>query len=132
MIDSGIAMCYEQLVIDNEIIHMVRRVLKGMAVNQETLATEVIKAVGPVGNFLSEKHTRAHMRRELSTSSLFDRRMYDVWQRSGEKDLYQRAREKALSLYENSKPADLVDPEIAARFRSIIEAAEKEYSETGI
>jgi trimethylamine--corrinoid protein Co-methyltransferase len=123
MIDSGIAMSYEQLVFDNEIIRMVRRILQGMVVNEETLATEVIKAVGPVGNFLAQKHTRTHMRRELSTSSLFDRRMFDVWQRDGEKDLYQRAREKALAIYENAKPVE-TPPEIAAKLRSIVEAAE--------
>lgn len=123
MIDSGIAMCYEQMVFDNEIIRMVRRVLQGMAVNEETLATEVIKAVGPVGNFLGQKHTRAHMKRELSTSSLFDRRMFDVWQRDGEKDLHQRAREKALAIYENSKPVGTA-PEVRAKLRSIVEAAE--------
>jgi trimethylamine--corrinoid protein Co-methyltransferase len=123
MIDSGIAMCYEQLIFDNEIIRMVRRTLQGMVVNEDTLAKEVIKAVGPVGNFLGEKHTRTYMRRELSTSSLFDRRMYDVWQRDGEKDLYQRAREKALGIYENQK-TEPVAPEIAAKLRSIVEAAE--------
>lgn len=123
MIDSGIAMSYEELVLDNEIVRMVRRILKGMAVNQDTLATEVIKAVGPVGNFLGQKHTRTYMRQELSTSSLFERRMYDVWQRDGEKDVYQRAREKALSIFENQK-TDPVAPEIAAKLRSIVEAAE--------
>lgn len=125
MIDSGIAMCYEQLVIDSEIVHMVRRILKGMAVNEETLAKEVIKAVGPVGNFLGQKHTRVHMRQELSTSSLFERRMNDVWARDGSKDAYQRAREKALTIYENQKD-DPVSPEIAAKLRNLVEAAEEE------
>jgi trimethylamine--corrinoid protein Co-methyltransferase len=123
MIDSGIAMSYEELVLDNEIVRMVRRILKGMAVNKDTLATEVIKAVGPVGNFLGQKHTRTYMRQELSTSSLFDRRMYDVWQRDGEKDLSRRAREKALTLFENQKVLP-VAPETAAKLRSIVEAAE--------
>ena len=123
MIDSGIAMCYEELIIDSEIVHMVRRVLKGMAVNEDTLAKEVIKAVGPVGNFLGQKHTRTYMRQELSTSSLFERRMNDVWVRDGSKDVYQRAREKAVDLFENYK-TDPVPPEIAAKLRSIVEAAE--------
>jgi trimethylamine--corrinoid protein Co-methyltransferase len=130
MIDSGIAMCYEELVIDSEIVRMVRRILKGMAVNEETLAKEVIKAVGPVGNFLGQKHTRTYMRQELSTSSLFERRMKDAWIRDGAKDTYQRAREKALHIYENQK-TDPVDPEIAAKLRSIIEEAEAEEAEAG-
>jgi len=89
------------------------KTLQGMVVNEETLATEVIKAVGPVGNFLGQKHTRTYMKRELSTSSLFDRRMYDVWQRDGEKDLYRRAREKAPSIFKNQKadPVALKSPQ---------------------
>lgn len=129
MIDSGIAMCYEQLVIDNEIVRMVRRILKGMAVNEETLAKEVIKAVGPVGNFLGQKHTRTHMRQELSTSSLFDRRMKDAWVRDGSKDAGQRALERARSIFENQK-TDPVAPEIAAKLRSIVEAAEEAEAES--
>lgn len=129
MIDSGIAMCYEQLVLDNEIVHMVRRILKGMAVNEETLAKEVIKAVGPVGNFLGQKHTRTHMRQELSTSSLFDRRMKDAWVRDGAKDASLRAREKARSIFENQK-TDPVAPEIAEKLRSLVKAAEEEEAES--
>lgn len=123
MIDSGIAMCYEQLVIDSEIVRMVRRILKGMAVNEDTLAVEVTKAVGPVGNFLGQKHTRLHMREELSRTSLFERRMNDAWVRAGSTDTYQRAREKALDIFNNQK-TDPVAPEIAAKLRSIVEAAE--------
>ena len=123
MIDSGIAMCYEELIFDNEIVHMVRRILKGMAVNADTLAVEVTKAVGPVGNFLGQKHTRMHMRDELSRSALFERRMNDAWVRAGATDVRERAREKALALFENQK-TDPVAPEIAAKLRSIVEAAE--------
>lgn len=123
MIDSGIAMCYEQLVIDSEIVHMVRRILKGMAVNKDTLAVEVTKAVGPVGNFLGQKHTRQYMREELSRTALFERRMNDAWVRSGSTGAYDRARKKALDLYHNYK-TEPVAPEIAAKLRSIVEAAE--------
>ena len=125
MIDSGVAMSYEELVIDNEIVRMVRRILRGMAVNKDTLATEVIKAVGPAASYLGQKHTRTYMKQEISTSSLFDRRMHDVWQKNGGKDTHQRAREKALSIYEN-RTAEPVPPEIAAKLRSIVENAEKE------
>jgi Trimethylamine:corrinoid methyltransferase len=123
MIDSGIAMSYEQLVIDSEIVRMVRRILRGMAVNEETLALEVTKAVGPVGNFLGQKHTRQHMRDELTRTSLFERRMNDAWVRSGAMGTYERAREKALDIFNNQK-TDPVAPEIAAKLRSIVEAAE--------
>lgn len=131
MIDSGIAMSYEELVLDSEIVHMVRRILKGMAVNEDTLAKEVIKTVGPVGNFLGQKHTRTYMRQELSTSSLFDRRSNDVWQRDGSKDASQRAREKAQYIFENQK-TDPVAPEIAVKLRSIVEEAEAEEAEAAV
>lgn len=125
MIDSGIAMSYEELVLDNEIVRMVRRILQGMAVNEDTLATEVIRAVGPAASYLGQKHTRKHMRREISTTSLFERRMFDHWQRDGEKDAYRRARERAIAIFDK-QTAIPVPPEIAAKLRGIIEDAERE------
>ena len=56
MLEMGMTMSYEQLLIDQEIVKMIRRVLQGIAVNKETIALDVIKKVGPAGNY-SERHT---------------------------------------------------------------------------
>ena len=62
MLEMGMTMSYEQLLIDQEIVKMIRRVLQGIAVNKETIALDVIKKVGPAGNYLSERHIEIYVR----------------------------------------------------------------------
>jgi len=52
----------EQIILDSDIYHRARYQLMNMDVNPETLAVDVIRAVGPGGHFLAQKHTRKHMR----------------------------------------------------------------------
>jgi len=62
MLDSLMTVAYEQFVIDNDINGMATRVLEGITVNDETLALDVIREVGPGGMFLTQEHTRKFAR----------------------------------------------------------------------
>lgn len=125
MLEMGMTMSYGQLLIDAEIVRMIRRIMQGIAVNQSTLALDVITAVGPGGTYLGQKHTMQYMRKESSQAKLIDRKMYDNWARSGRKDMAERANEEALRILDQHKPIPL--PEAAAKeIRSIIEEAEYE------
>jgi trimethylamine--corrinoid protein Co-methyltransferase len=112
---------FEQMLMDCEIYEIVRRTLAGIEVNDETLALETIKSVGPGGNFLSQKHTRAHMR-EIFVPNYLDRRPYNMWEtkKDGPRDW---AREKARKLVETHQP-DPLDPAIVREFERIIAAEE--------
>ena len=57
MMEMGMTMSYEQLLTDAEIVRMTRRILQGIPVNPDTMALDVIKAVGPANNYLAQKHT---------------------------------------------------------------------------
>jgi len=127
MLELGITFSLTQLVIDNEIVKMVKEVVKGIDINDESMALEVITQVGPGGNFLSAEHTLRHMR-EQSHSKLIDRRMWQPWESSGKKDFAQRAHEEALSILENHKPEPL-PPEVLSALHSIVESAEVELVE---
>ena len=128
MLEMGMAMSYEQLLIDAEIARMIRRVLQGIAINDETLAVEVIKAAGPAGTYLNQKHTMKFMRRESSQVKLIDRNMFEAWEKQGSKDIRERANGEARKILENHKPLPL--PEAAAKeIRKIIEEAEFELNE---
>jgi trimethylamine--corrinoid protein Co-methyltransferase len=123
MTELGMIMSYDQLIIDSEIVKMTRRIMDGIRFNDDTLAVEVIEAVGPAGTFLNQRHTLKHLRQETSTSTLFDRDMYENWVNNGSKDINARAHAEALQLLENHKPTPL--PEKTAKaIRSIIEDAE--------
>ena len=51
MMEMGMTMSYEQLLTDAEIVRMTRRILQGIPVNPDTMALDVIKAVGPANNY---------------------------------------------------------------------------------
>lgn len=125
MLELGITFSFTQLLIDAEIVRMIKRVMQGIAVNDETLALEVIKAVGAGGNYLNQKHTRKFMKQEQSRVNLIDRRMRDRWMEKGGKSMADRAREEALKIKQNHHPQPL-DPEVSSRLRAIVEEAEND------
>ena len=128
MLEMGMTMSYEQLLIDQEIVRMIRRIMKGITVNKDTIALDVIQKVGPAGNYLAERHTLKYMRQELSTTELINRRMRDHWENEGAKDIAQTAREKAIEILQNYKPTPLPE-DVARKIRSIVEEGEEEASE---
>ncbi len=125
MVEMGLAMSYDQLVIDAEIVRMNRRVEQGIPVDKDTLAVDLIKKVGPGGNFLSEMHTVQYMRQEGSISKLFDRQMPDNWEAAGATDLRQRAHVKAEEIIANHR-IDALPDDVNEKIDAIIEAAQAE------
>lgn len=95
MIDSGNAIAFEQYVMDDEMIGMIYRLLKGIDVNAETTAVDCIAAVGPGGNFVLEDHTVDHMMDQYFYPRYCIRMPYDVWTREGEPTLVSRTRDVA-------------------------------------
>lgn len=128
MLEMGMTMSYEQLLMDQEFVKMVRRVLQGIAVNKDTLALDVIKAVGPAGNYLAQKHTRQYMRSELSTTKLINRRMREHWEARGAKDMAASAREEAIKILETYKPTPLPE-DVKKKIHGIVEEGEAEAAE---
>jgi trimethylamine--corrinoid protein Co-methyltransferase len=82
----------------------------------------VIRAVGPGGNFLTQKHTRRHMR-ELFVPQFMDRRPYNEWQEKGD-GAADWATAKARQILETHQP-DPLDPRLSNELQRIIAAAEK-------
>ncbi|MFC1951564.1 trimethylamine methyltransferase family protein [Chloroflexota bacterium] len=91
ILDSGNSISYEQFIIDNEIIGMIYRIRDGITVNEETLGFDVIKKVGPGGNYVMEDHTVDHMMDEFFYPTLSVRRNFDIWEETGRPDMLSRA-----------------------------------------
>lgn len=89
---------YDKLVIDNEVLGMVMRAVEGIHVDEQTLAFDLIKKVGPGGHFVSQRHTRRHMRSELYFPELSDRNNRATWYAAGAKDAARRATEKVQEI----------------------------------
>lgn len=115
----------EQLIVDDAMAAYVKRILRGFAVNEETIALEVIKRVGIGGNFLADRHTVTHFRRELWSPDLFDRRDWQSWWEAGAKTMVQRAREKKQRILSQHSP-EPIDPALAREIDGIVAAARRE------
>jgi trimethylamine--corrinoid protein Co-methyltransferase len=101
--EFALTACYEKFIIDNEILGMVMRAVEGIKVNDDTLAFDLIKQVGPGGNFIASKHTRQFMRNEHYQPSLSDRNSREEWESKGEKNTWERASAMVPQLIANHK-----------------------------
>jgi len=115
----------EMLVMTNEIAGMVKRFMKGIPVNDETLAEDVIDDVGPGGHFLEHDHTRKHFRDTMWMPTLMDRQPYEGWVASGKQSMAQRVKERIAEILSEHKPIPLPD-DVLAKIRKIKERSEKE------
>ena len=91
LIEFALTVSYEKLVIDNEILGMVMRAVEGIRVDDETLAFDLIKQVGPGGNFVTARHTRQFMRSEHYQPSLSDRNSREDWEDQGKQVIWEKA-----------------------------------------
>jgi trimethylamine--corrinoid protein Co-methyltransferase len=94
LLDFCMSVSLEKYVVDNEIIGMVMRAVDGIAVNEDTLAFDLIKEVGPGGHFVYTKHTRKYMRTNHYLPTLSDREHLEKWRAQGSRDTTARAKEK--------------------------------------
>jgi trimethylamine--corrinoid protein Co-methyltransferase len=125
MLDSGLIFSYAQLVIDNDIFKMIRKVMQGMRVDDENLAVDIIKSVGPGGDFLMQEHTMKYMRTLPSSPNLITRDNRENWQMAGGEGMAERAAAKAAEILENHKPLELSDAHKAV-LHAIVEESEEE------
>jgi trimethylamine--corrinoid protein Co-methyltransferase len=125
MLEMGMTFSFAQLVMDNEFARMIKHVVRGIPVSDETLAVDVIREIGPFNDFLSHDTTLKHMRDVQSQPRLIDRTIREDWEKSGRNDMTQRAEEEARHILENHKPEPLTDS-VLATLRSIVEEAEEE------
>jgi len=122
---GGSAGSMEMVVICDEIFDNVYRIIRGVDVNDETLAVEVIEQVGPEGSFLGHKHTLKHIREELHMPRLFDRRPEAEWTKSGRKAIHEVARERAKQILKEHFPEPL-SKDVQNKLSEIVKQAEKE------
>jgi trimethylamine--corrinoid protein Co-methyltransferase len=115
----------EMAVICDDVLGNVLRIVKGTEVNDEVLAVDVIKEVGPEGNFLGHKHTLKHIRDEVHMPTIFDRNPETAWVKAGSKPLSQVAKEKAQKILKEHFPQPL-PRDIQAKMSEIVKQAEKE------
>ena len=118
ILDSAMTVAMEQFVISNEIIGIARRLLRGIEVSEEHIAYDVIKSVGPGGQYITADHTVKYMRQELfSGNGVTNRESREIWETAGSSDARTTARRIAQQiLAEPENPH--IDPEMDEQIRA--------------
>jgi trimethylamine--corrinoid protein Co-methyltransferase len=99
------------LLLDDELCGAALRLAQGIVVDDAHLALQEIKAVGFSGNYLTQKHTTRHFRREHYIPSMLPRDPYDAWVEAGSQTALDRARERARQILAEHQPREL-DPAV--------------------
>jgi trimethylamine--corrinoid protein Co-methyltransferase len=117
-----------QMVIDNEIIQLVKRMqdrlFNGIGVREDELAVDLIKKVGPGGSFLKEKHTLKHYRDSLWFPPLGRRMPLQTWLKEGKPMYRDEAFKVAKSLLKEIEIPEL-PKDIDRDLVNIVKEAEK-------
>ncbi len=124
LLNGSKILSYPHMIMETEIYSIVQKLAGGIDVNQETLALDTIKKVGPGGTYLAERHTRQHMK-EIWRPTVFDRTPYEVWLRNGKTGALAKATEIAADILENYRPAPLPESTLQA-LREIVAHADAE------
>jgi trimethylamine--corrinoid protein Co-methyltransferase len=122
-LDFGRTGNLEMIVIADEIIGQVRRLLQGIPVQDDSLALDVIREVGAGNHFLTHPHTLRHVRSVQWRPQLFNRQGFEGWCRAGSPDLLHKARLRLEKILQEYRPPAL-PPEQSRRIRRIWEAYE--------
>jgi trimethylamine--corrinoid protein Co-methyltransferase len=125
LLDDCTTLAFEEILIDAEIVKIVYRIAQGIEVNDNTLALDIIRKVGPGGHFLAERHTLENLRREHFIPELTDRRSFETWLKDGAKDIVKIAKEKVKLILQKHKVQPL-EREVQKEIKNIIEKAEKD------
>ena len=124
MLENGLSFSPEQLLIDNDIISMLKYTSNGIEVNDSTLCLDDIDQVGPGGNFLSLPRTLAEIN-DQSSPEFFDRTDIQQWMDAkGGRDAAMCAHDKVKDLMKNYH-AEPIDKDIIKELQAIVKKADR-------
>ncbi len=108
-LESELCIGLGQVVLDDEIIGQARRLLRGIEVNEDTIAADLIEDVGPCGTYLDREHTMLNFQGEIRESPLFCRKQRENWEADGALPLQVAAGKRAEELIASAEPPALTE-----------------------
>jgi trimethylamine--corrinoid protein Co-methyltransferase len=127
-LESGLLGSFDMLVMSDEVIGMAKRILGGVTVTPETLATDIIEQVGPGGHYLTQEHTRTHFRTEFWLPTLIDRQMRRTWTANGKKTMAERIRARVVDILEHHDPMPIAAG-VETRLKELVTEAEDRHKD---
>jgi len=120
MFSTGLNVSYEQLIVDNDMAKFVRRFLKGIKVNKDTVALDIIRKVGHNKTYLMEDHTLKYTKpEERKHYQIFNRGVPAIWENQGKPSIMDNARKLAEKIINEHKVKQL-DKDIKDRIAQVI------------
>ena len=113
----------EMLVMNDEIIAMTRRIMRGIEVSDDTLMLDLIDRIGPGGEFMSTKETAKRCRAEIWTPTLMDRDPWVNWEAASSLTMHDRIQARVREILATHEPPPLPEG-TAEKIETILEAAE--------
>lgn len=121
-----------QAVLEDDVAGMIGRLVEGIEVDDETLALDLIKKVGPIpGSYIGEAHTRKWWRREQYLPKAADRLSYPEWKEKAKKTCVDYAKERVEKILATHAPKSLA-PDLEREVNEILEEARRYYEEKGL
>jgi len=121
--ESGLTGSILQTTMMDEAIGYTRRITRGIEVNEDTLAVNVIHQVGPSGHYLYEPHTHNHYKSEFWYPNLCDRRNFEDWKEMGRLTMHDRVIARVQGILADHHPSP-IKPETEKTIQEVLEAAE--------
>ena len=101
ILETYMVASYEKFILDDEICGICKRIKKGEHITEDRLAVDLICAVGPGGEYLTNEHTFQNFRSEFYQPLIEERGNFETWQRSGARSSEQRANAKWKEILQN-------------------------------
>jgi trimethylamine--corrinoid protein Co-methyltransferase len=127
-IEQGLTSSMEMMVASDEIIDMVKRILRGIPVTDETQALDVMEDVGPGGHYLEHDHTYHRFKNEIWRPKLLDRLNWENWELAGSKTHRERVHERVIEILE-TETEPLFDEAMYKELHHICELADARHKD---
>ena len=95
------------LVMCDEMVSYVKRLMRGFDMTRELMAVEEIMKIGAEGNHLESEHTLRYFKQELWVAPLVNRDDIQVWKQKGRRTYGQKIIQKTIEILESHKPEEL-------------------------
>ncbi len=127
-LEQGLTSSMEMMVASDEIIDMVKRILRGIPVTDVSRALDVMDEVGPGGHYLDHDHTYNQFRTEIWKPKYLDRQVFENWEMSGSKTHGQRVNEKVLEIVDGEHEP-LMEDAMVNELKRICELADERHKD---
>jgi trimethylamine---corrinoid protein Co-methyltransferase len=122
-LEQGLTSSMDMMVASDEIIDMVKRIIRGIPVDDDSKALHIMDKVGPGGHYLEQDHTFAHFKTDIWRPKHIDRQNFENWEKAGSKPYHQRIRERVIEVLE-TETEPLLDEKMYAELHRVCELAD--------